>query len=109
MLTFVLCKLIDFQAHRDAFIQKKEKSFRFENKILNVEITYPLLIFIVSLLLLLLDVLEVIQILGTAEWRVHFISVVEQAVINFIFPRLFLKGHEGLETVAPQHFAGQVR
>jgi hypothetical protein len=42
-------------------------------------------------LLLLLDIFEVIQSLGTAQWRVHFISVIEQAVINLILPRLLLK------------------
>jgi hypothetical protein len=73
------------------------------------KITYPLLIFVVSLLLLLLEVLEVIQSLGTAQWCVHFIRVIEQAVINLVFPRLFLKRHERLESVTPQHFAGQVR
>ena len=83
--------------------------FRLENKFLYLEITYPLLIFVVSVLLLLLDVFEFIQSLGTAQWCVHFIRVIEQAVVNFIFPRLFLKGHERLETVAPEHFAGQVR
>jgi hypothetical protein len=76
---------------------------------LNVEITYPLLISIVSVLLLLLDIFEVIQSLCTAQWRVHFISVIEQAVINLILPRLLLKGHERLEAVAPKHLAGQIR
>jgi hypothetical protein len=59
------------------------------------------LICVVSLLLVLLDVLEVIQSLGTAQWCVHFIRVIEEAVINFVFPRLLLKGHERLESVTP--------
>jgi hypothetical protein len=57
------------------------------------------------LLILLLQVLYVIQSFSAAQRRVHFVSIVEQAVIHLVLPRFLLERHEGLETMTPQNFA----
>jgi hypothetical protein len=52
--------------------------------------------------------LELLQITGAAEGRLHFSGIVELAVVNLVLAALHLEVDHGLEAVSPQDLGGQI-
>lgn len=52
--------------------------------------------------------LDLVQLLGTAQWCVHVVGVVEQRVIHFILARLLAERDHIDKAMAPHYLRGQV-
>lgn len=52
--------------------------------------------------------LELVQLLGTAQWSVHVVGVVEQRVVDLVLAGLLAEGHHVDEPVTPEYLRGQI-
>lgn len=47
---------------------------------------------------------DTVEISGTAKWRVHLVSVVEERVVDLVLAGLLAERDDGLEPMTPQDF-----
>lgn len=49
-----------------------------------------------------------VELLRAAERRLYFRGVIEDGVIDLVFPRFFFEGYQRLETMTPKYFGRQI-